>query len=208
MTHETDNGGKVSKQSSDTIFIPTTNVTVYEALYQRRMAWRFKDQAVPQETLSRLLDAAVWAPNHRLTEPWRFFVLDKDSAMRQEAARLAYEFAMERSDNNTARAERARDTVLDPPCVVYVYCVPGPNDEVTRENYASVSCAVQNMALAGVAEGVTVTWETGGVTRHPQLKESLGADEDWIMTAMLSIGFPDEALEVPRTPVSQFVHWL
>ena len=207
MTRKTNHEGEVAKQSSDTIFIPATNVTVYEALYQRRMAWRFKDQAVPEETLSRLLDAAVWAPNHRLTEPWRFFVLGKDSAVRQEAARLAYEFAMERNDN-AARADRARDTVLDPPYVVYVYCAPGPNEDVTRENYAAVCCAVQNMALAGVAEGLTVTWETGGVTRHPQLKESLGAEEDWIMTAMLSIGFPDEALEVSRAPASQFVHWL
>jgi nitroreductase len=206
MTSKTNDPGQVEKQTSDTTFIPATDVTVYEALYQRRMAWRFKEQAVPDEALRRLLDTAVWAPNHRLTEPWRFFVLGKDSSMRQEAARLAYEFSVQGFDN-TARAEAAREMVLDPPFVVFVYCVPGPNEDVTRENYAAVCCAVQNMALAGVAEGLAVTWETGRVTRPPELRGLLGAEEDWGMAGMLSIGFPDEALEVARTPVTQFVTW-
>jgi nitroreductase len=206
MTSKADDAGQVAKQSSDTAFIPATDVTVYEALYQRRMAWRYKEQSVSDEAMRRLLDTAVWAPNHRLTEPWRFFILGKDSPMRQEAARLASEMAMQGNDN-PARGEAAREMVLAPPILVYVYCVPGPNEEVTKENYAAVCCAVQNMALAGVAEGLAVTWETGRVTRHPELKATLGAEEDWVMTTMLSIGFPDEALEVARTPSSQFVTW-
>lgn len=187
--------------------IPQTDVNVYQALYRRRMAWRFKDQKVDRAAVDRMLETAVWAPNHRMTEPWRFFVLDKDSQARKKAADLAYEFALERSGNER-RAEGTRQAVADPPMLMYVYYTPGPNEEATKENYAAVCCAVQNMALAGVAEGLAVTWETGGATRHPKLGETLGAEEDWLMAGMLSLGVSDEEADPRRTPVSNFVHWL
>jgi nitroreductase len=192
--------------TSNQVSIPETNVTIYQALYGRRMAWKFKDELVPREKVERMLDVAAWAPNHRLTEPWRFFVLEKASPARRKAAELAYDFALEHSDT-PARALAARHKVLDPPLVVYVYCVPGPNENVTRENYAAVCCAIQNICLAGVAEGVAVAWETGGPTRHADLKAALGAAEDWIMAAMLSVGVPAATSVARRTRVSNFVKW-
>jgi len=191
----------------DAIDVPKTDVNVYQALYGRRMAWKFKDQKVDRAAVERMLESAVWAPNHRMTEPWRFFVLDKDSQARKKAADLAYEFALERSGNER-RAEGTRQAVASPPVLMYVYYIPGPSDEATRENYAAVCCAVQNMSLAGVAEGLAVTWETGGATRHPKLAETLGAEEDWLMAGMLSLGVSDEQADSRRTPASNFVNWL
>jgi len=192
---------------SDEVAVPATTVSVYEALYRRRMAWQFKDQPVPKDVVQRMLEAAVWAPNHRLTEPWRFFVLEKESEARRKVASLAYEHILLRN-NNAARAEAARKSVLDPPLVMYVYCVPGPNEEVTRENYAAVCCAAHNISLTGVAERLAVTWETGAITRHPKLKETLGAEDDWILAVMLSVGVPAETPRSNRTPASRFLRWL
>ena len=198
--------GKVAKLAVDQIIVPGTDVSVYEALYQRRMAWQFKDEAVPKAAVERMLDAAVWAPNHRLTEPWRFFVVDAASPLRQTLGDQAYEVSMERR-GDTNRAEATRKSILDAPVLIYVYCVPGANDEVTQENYAAVCCAAHNISLAGVAEGLAVTWETGGATRHPKLKETLGAEEDWTLATMLSVGVPAESPASLRTPVTTFVHW-
>ena len=198
--------GKVAKLAVDQITIPGTDVSVYQALYQRRMAWQFKDEAVPKAAVERMLEAAVWAPNHRLTEPWRFFVVDGASPLRPTLGDQAYEVSMERR-GDTKRAEATRKSILDAPVLIYVYCVPGPNAETTQENYASVSCAAHNISLAGVAEGLAVTWETGGATRHPKLKETLGAEEDWTLATMLSVGVPAESPASFRTPVTNFVHW-
>ena len=68
--------------------------------------------------------------------------------------------------------------------------------------------AAHNIALAGVAEGLAVTWETGGPTRHPELARTLGAEDDWELATMLSIGYPDEDPPSQRTPVSNYVRWL
>ncbi len=196
-----------AKIKFDEVTVPQTDINVYQALHGRRMAWKFKDQPVDRDAMERMLATAVWAPNHRLTEPWRIFVLDKNSEARKKAADLAYDFALERSGNER-RAEGTRSAVADPPMLMFVYYTPGPNEEATKENYGAVCCAVQNMALAGVAEGLAVTWETGGATRHPELGPTLGAEEDWLMAGMLSVGIPDETPDSRRTPVSNFVRWL
>lgn len=182
------------------------DISVYQAIYGRRMAWTFKPDRVPSSVIDQLLDAAVWAPNHRLTEPWRFFVLEPDSPARIAAAQLAHDAALERG-GDTRRAEAAREKILVPPCVIYVYCIPGPDEDTTRENYAAVCCAIQNMALAGAAEGLAVTWETGGAVRHPDLKAILGADESWELTTALLIGYAGERPPARRTAVSNFVTW-
>ena len=205
--NESANPAGVAKLTPEEVTIPGSDLSVYQAIYRRRMAWRFKDTPVSPEVINRLLNAAVWAPNHRLTEPWRFFVLQQGAKTRHKVAELAYEYSLEGSGGHR-RAAAAREKVLDPPALIYVYSLPGHNEEVTRENYASVCCAVQNMSLAAVAEGLTVTWETGRITRHPKLRKVLGANGDWLMAGALSIGVPDETLNPPRTPASQFTSWL
>ena len=183
-----------------------TSISVYHAIYGRRSAWKFSEQPVDRMAIERMLDAAIWAPNHRLTEPWRFFVLEQGSPERIRAAELAAEFQLERSGDQR-RADAARQKVLEPPVVIYLYTVPGPNEETTKENYASVCIAAHNISLAGAAEGLAVTWETGGATRHPGLAALLGADPSWQMTTMLLIGRPGEHPVSRRSPVSGFVRW-
>ena len=184
----------------------TTPLSVYHAIYGRRSAWKFADRPVDRMAIERMLDAAIWAPNHRLTEPWRFFVLEQDSPVRARAAELAAEYQMQRTGDQR-RADAARQKVLEPPVVIYVYTVPGPDDETTKENYASVCIAAHNISLAGTAEELAVTWETGGATRHPGLTKLLGADESWEMATMLLIGHPGEHPVSRRSPASKAVTW-
>ena len=180
----------------------TTELGVYQAIYERRSAWKFTDRPVDLMAVERMLDAAVWDQNHRLTKPWRFFVLEQESPERSRAA----EFQLERTGDRR-RTDAARQKVLEPPVVIYVYTAPGPDDETTKENYASVCIAALNISLAGAAEGLAVTWETGGVMRHPGLGQVLDADESWLMTAMLPVGHPEEHPVSRRSPASGFVRW-
>ena len=196
----------IAKVQWDQVPIPATNVTVYEALHHRRMAWKLKDQPVPREAIDRMLATAVWAPNHRVTEPWRFFLMEKDSPLRKRIAQVAYE-GTAKDPENQRRAEKYYGDILSPAVLMFVYSVPGDNEEVTRENYASTVCAMHNIALAGHAEGLSVTWETGRISRVAGIQEALGAGPDWSVVAMVSIGYPDEVSASRRTPVTEFVRW-
>ena len=202
-----------TRLSSADVSVPETDTSVYDAIFTRRSTKTFTDEPVSEKTINRLFDAAVWAPNHRLTDPTRFFALRKDGDVRMRVAELGAEIAYERvvnpnPDQKRRSANSTRARVLDAPAAVYVYSVPGDNEEVTRENYATSCCAVQNIALAAVAEGLHVDWTTGGVTQHPDLAETLGAESDWQMVGALFIGKADVVPNSRRRPASEVVAWL
>src|SRR5829696_9071699 len=55
---------------------------VLEAIRTRRTAGKIRGDVPPREVIEELLEAATWAPNHHLNEPWRFFVLTGDERVR------------------------------------------------------------------------------------------------------------------------------
>src|SRR5690349_7534220 len=60
---------------------------VLDAIQNRRSIKRFTDRPVSRDEIETVLAAAVLAPNHRLTFPWRFYVLGPE-------ARHAYGLAL------------------------------------------------------------------------------------------------------------------
>ncbi len=192
---------------SGNVTAPETGVSVYEAIHNRRMNNDFSEVVPDRDALQRMLDAAVWAPNHRLTNPWRFYVLEKGGEKRDQVARLAYDNQFARSGNHE-NADGSRQRVLDAPALIYVYSTPGESEEMTQENYAASCCAVQNLLLAAVAEGLAGDWSTGNVTRHPQLAETLGAEPDWTMVGALFIGQPSRPSASMRESADEVTAWL
>ena len=114
MSSDSESAGKLGFEDCT---VPETSVSVYEALYRRRMAWDFCDQPAPRDALDRMLATAVWAPNHRLTEPWRFFILERGSGALEKVAGPAYDFTLQRSGNER-RAETTRDSLLKTPVLI------------------------------------------------------------------------------------------
>lgn len=199
--------------NSSDVVAPESSVSVYDAIFGRRNVKEFTGEPISDETLERLFSTAVWAPNHRLTEPTRFFAIRKDSAMRHKIAEVAWQTTYDGVVNpNPAQKQRSADAskerVLNAPAMVYVYSLTGDNEEVTRENYATSCCAVQNMALAAVAEGLYMDWSTGGLTKLPDLARTLGADEEWTMVGVVFIGKATEVPNTQRMPHSEVVSWL
>ena len=201
------------KLNSNEIGIPASSVGVYEAIFRRRNVKEFTDEEVSREILERLFSAAIWAPNHRLNDPTRFFAIRKDSPMRTRIAELAWQAAYDGVTNpnpeqKRRKADEDRDRVLNGPAMAYVYSRNGLIEEITRENYGSSCCAVQNLALAAVAEGLSLGWSTGGLTRIPGLNRILGADDAWTMVGVVFLGKAAEFPITQRTPHSEVVTWL
>lgn len=199
--------------NSNDVVAPASSVSVYDAIFRRRNVKEFTGEPISDETLERLFSTAVWAPNHRMTEPTRFFAIRKDSAMRHKIAEVAWQTTYDGVVNpNPAQKQRSADAskerVLNAPAMVYVYSLTGDNEEVTQENYATSCCAVQNMALAAVAEGLYMDWSTGGLSKLPDLAQTLGADEDWTMVGVVFIGKATEVPNTQRMPHSEVVSWL
>src|SRR3954471_3600022 len=110
-----------------------------DAIQQRRSIKRFTNRPVTREEIETLLAAATLAPNHRMTQPWRFHVLGP-------AARHAYGLALgdrkarKLEDPEAARAPRetvAREHEMLP-AMLAIAIVENPNAEIAEEDYAAV----------------------------------------------------------------------
>ena len=122
-----------------------------------------------------LLDAievARWAPNHRLTEPWRFYLVGINT--RHALIELAAELDAAKKGERAGEARRARLEAI--PGFFVLTSRSSEDPLLDRENYAACCCAAQNLMLFLWQRGIGVKWTTGAVTRDPRFYELLGID--------------------------------
>lgn len=168
-------------------------MAIPEIIERRRSIKKFTDRAVSRGEIELLLDAAIMAPNHRLTRPWRFYVLGPES-------RYAYGLALgerkARKLPDPGAARMLRETVAEEhrrlPCMIAVSVVQSDNPEVREEDYAAAMMAVQNIALAAVALGLGTHIKTGGVMGDPAARAAVGVGENERVVAVVNVGEPAE----------------
>ena len=193
-----------------------TLAAVEAAIFGRRSIKLFKAQPVPRELIERLIEAAVWAPNHRLTEPWRFYVLDGVS--RERLGEIAGRITEQKLLTSGAQPEivlrnaaEAAATWARVPALVYVTVLRDANPEIDEENYGATCCAIQNLMLVAQAAGLGTSWSSGAVAAAGELKTLAGAGEGERMAGLLRVGYPDTGVPVPqsrRAPGAGFTTWL
>src|SRR3954452_12948793 len=109
---------------------------VNEAIRSRRSISRFRPEPVPDEALERALVAAIWAPNHHLTEPWRFTVLGE--AARREFAERYGELQLRKAPENADDELRCRlrtagvAKFLSKPAIIIVSCLQQGDEQRKR----------------------------------------------------------------------------
>ena len=144
---------------------------VHEALRSRRTVHNFdNDRAVPDEVLHRAIEAATYAPNHKMTEPWLFRRLGRDAIEAIASLNAASIADPEKAAKKAKRWADIRNWL-----VVTSRVTPG-DDLLTREDYAATCCAVQNLQLSFAADGVGTKWTSGDIQRTPAFEQICGVD--------------------------------
>jgi nitroreductase len=183
------------------------------AIATRQSVGRVKQDPVPRELIGRVLESAVHAPNHKITEPWRFHVFTGKgrgelARARAETARLQAEAEGENEEMAAGRISRERKKAFRAPVVIAVISEAGRDEVETLENYAACAAAVQNMQLTAHSLGLGVIWRTGPVAYHEHMREFFGLEDGDRIVAYLYIGYPDMG-ERPRRrkPVDEKTTW-
>lgn len=184
----------------------------YDAIARRTSVRAFKTERVPRAVIERLLAAAVRAPNHKLTEPWRFAVLTGAAASRFAELKRAHR-AARLADPATPEAARAidktfREAALTPAFVVVM--VAESEDPVRREeDYAATMMGIENLMLTAAGMGLGTHIKTGGVMNDPAARAAAGVRDGERIVAVINLGEPAEIPPPrPRTPASTFTNWV
>ena len=169
---------------------------VYTAIRTRRDRERFAPESPPRDVIQRLIEAAVWAPNHKLTEPWRFHVL---AGAGRDAMADAVSAWLQTQGLPEGAQRSARSKLLRAPVILIVTQVGNPDDAVRDlEDYAACAMAVQNLLLAAHAEGLIAHLSTDAMALYEGARQYLALAPYDRIVAYVNLGYA-----APETPAKE-----
>jgi len=153
----------------------------------RRTIDQFIQTPVPRELVLEALEVATWAPNHYVSEPWRFVLPGNETI--QRIIELNAGIVTERKSPELG--EHKRRQWQEKPGWLVVTCPYNDDPVREREDYAACSAAVQNFMLYLWKAGVGTKWTSGPVTRDERFFEIIGADPSAeFVVGMIWFGYP------------------
>ena len=186
---------------------------VFEAMRSRASLAKLKPDAVPRELIEQLLEAAIWAPNHKMTEPWKFWVWSGQS--REKLAQAFREnYRRDHPEADDAELEGAgrktANRVLAAPVTIVVTCDVGRNETETLENFVSASLAIEHILLAAHALSLGAYWRTGEsiYTQPNAVLELFDLPQSAKLAGFVLLGYPETTeRNRTRTPWSEKTQW-
>jgi nitroreductase len=169
-----------------------------EVLKGRRTINLYLQTPVPRQLVLDAIEAAMWAPNHHVTEPWRFLLMGQETIGR--VIDLVREIVTE--TKGPELGDFKAKSWAEKPGWLTVTCRRS-NDALTeREDYAACSVAVQNFMLYLWKAGVGSKWTTGPITRDPRFFQLMEIDpEKESVVGLIWFGYPKVTPEQARKPV-------
>jgi nitroreductase len=168
-------------------------VKLAELAAKRRTHKAFGSEPLSPKTLLQLLDVARLAPNHHLTQPWRFRVLGPATLARIEEC------------GGPAEAAKLRRA----PTLVLATAVLSGDLVQDEEDVCAVAAAIMLVLLAATECGLASYWRTPGILRTARGREAAGVPDGERVLALLHFG-PTEREPAPRerAPVDTYVEFL
>jgi nitroreductase len=148
---------------------------------------------VARETLEELFELARWAPNHNLTNPWRFRVLGPRALARLKRAA---------GGEAAAKLDRA-------PTLVVASAIQSGDPVQDEEDLCAAAVASYIVLLGAHARGLAGYWRTPAVLRTPEGRAAVGVGDDERVLGLLHLGPPRQEREAPaRLPPGDFATFL
>ncbi|MEY9973546.1 nitroreductase [Lysinibacillus sp. RC46] len=186
-------------------------MTVIEALKNRRAIRNYTTQPVEKEKIEQILQAATYAPNDRMREPWHFYVIQGDAMKRYEEMANAY--LQERFPTKPNLVESSLKVVQTTPVAIVVTADIVEDDaDATADNVFAVCSAIMSMWLTAEEQGLGFVWRTRGVglVHDPRMHAFIGASESQKVVGTIFIGYPEEQelKDKKRTSFEEKTTWL
>ena len=187
---------------------------VFTAIKDRRSCRSFSSEPIGQETIEKILDAAIWAPSPLNSQPWEFHVITNNDIKEKifSEANRCRDWALEKSGWKWLGGYKA-DFLKTAPVIIAVVGDPTKTgvdmfqDEGKVGYQHACAAAIQNIHLAAHAMGLGSLWFTF-FDKKP-IREILGIGPEKTPLALVCIGKPDrEPPPVTRKDVKGKITYL
>lgn len=138
-----------------------------DVIFRRRSIRCYKSESVPDEVLNNVLEAGRLAPSADNAQPWHFIVIT-DPNIKRELSKGTWRSFIEDS----------------------AFTIVGCGEKRDKWSTVDVAIALENMVLAGEAQGVGSCWI--GAFEEEEVKKLSGIPDDLKVAALVSFGYPAE----------------
>lgn len=164
-----------------------------EALRGRRTHKVYGPEPVDRATIEELVELARWAPNHDLTEPWRFRVVGPEALQALKDAG---------PPEKAGKLDRA-------PTLIVASVVIDDDPRVAQEDRDAAAAAVYGLLLAAHARGLAGYWRTPALLLQPRGREAVGLPEEENALGLIHLGPRRQEVRTPeRRPVAEILEFL
>lgn len=178
---------------------------IEELIKGRRTINLYLQTPVPDALVRNAIEAATWAPNHHVTEPWRFYMLGPETIER--CLDLCSDIVRDKKGEKPARLKR--ESWSEKPGWLVVTCQRSDDELRQQEDYGACCAAVQNLALYLWQADVGTKWTTGAITRDPRFADIIGFDPDEaFVVGLIWYGYPKLTPTQARKPLDDVLSGL
>jgi nitroreductase len=172
---------------------------VTDAIRSRRNTKKLRPEPAPtKRQIEALLDAATWAPNHHMTEPWRFVVIAGEERWRLGDA-LAEALASTFADTPPERMDMERAKALEAPIIITIIASPKVGPKILpQEEMIAAGAALQNMLLAAHSLGLSTMVRTGVHGFSERMRTFFEMKDGESLVGMVYVGYPSEGPQQGR----------
>lgn len=172
----------------------------------------YTGEKVDDQIIHQMIDNARWAPNHKLTEPWRFIVFTGEG-IKQLAEAQASVYKDVTTRDGSFKEDKHKSLLTKPLLSSHIIAVcmkRDPKKSVPEiEEVGAVFCAIENMYLTATAYGVGTYLSTGGITHFDEAKKVFELGPDDKLLGFMHVGIPKSiSTGAKRKPVEEITEWV
>lgn len=161
-------------------------MSVSELIKKRVTITKFNNLPVDSKLIISLLDDAVYAPNHKMREPWRFIILESDN--KQE---LIDRYISKIRNDQKSEMIDLMTKVFSAPMVLAVITPIQKDIRDEIEDMQAAAAMIENFLLLATEKGLSTAWKTPKYIESDLFKDVLGIKIDEIVLALIMIGYSD-----------------
>ena len=186
--------------------LKATELNIWDIFQNRRSVRKYKQDAIPQEHIIKIIDAARMAPTSGNQQPWKFIVV-QDKIKINELKDACIKEAVEKNKNaDSSFIERVTgifNNYLSAP--VYIVILTDNNSKYPDYNHWDGPLAAGYLLLAARALGYGTVFITDAISERVT-KEVLHIPDNYTRVCITPVGIPVEWPSTPtKKPLEEFI---
>jgi nitroreductase len=194
----------------------TMKIIADQLIHERRSTWPMNfdpERKIEDSLIAEILETAIWAPSHGLTQPWAFKVFH-DGGIRDFFNRIRdiYLEITPADEVKASKIQKYEDKIGRVSHVIAVCMIRDPKKKhPVIEEIVATSCVIENIYICINAFGIAGYLSTGNICYTQQVKDYLGLGAEDLCLGFFQLGYPISDISRPvrkRIPAAEKTQWI